>query len=81
MYRRTEEQGAVAGLAALLARIGQCRAGYRLEQCGEKIVIRLADGTVARQEEMAASAVPSLHVAALNREAELSSSRLPRAPA
>jgi putative component of membrane protein insertase Oxa1/YidC/SpoIIIJ protein YidD len=58
VYRISKEKGFFSGCAALTDRIKKCRPGYELVKNGDSFQLRLKDGAIVLEEDIALSILP-----------------------
>jgi putative component of membrane protein insertase Oxa1/YidC/SpoIIIJ protein YidD len=59
VYRIAKEKGFFSACSALIDRIKKCRPGYELSKDGDKFQLRLKDGTLVPEEDIALSILRS----------------------
>lgn len=71
VFRITNEHGTVAGLRAFANRFLQCRPGYLIYQNGNRFEMRLKNGDIIQEQEIAQSLLLPIRNMIAHREEEL----------
>lgn len=58
VYRTAKEKGFFSGCKALFGRVKKCRPGYELFKSGDEFQLRLKDGSLIPEKDIALSILP-----------------------